>query len=181
MKLEHNFYTLMGLPQQFDVDTAELKKRARQLQRQYHPDRLSQATPQEQRLAAQFSAQVNTAVTVLGNPVKRALHLLELAQMQVDHQNHTVKDATFLMEQMKLREALEDAREANHAELLERLYLEVEEHYRASQKKFAVTDIGEGKAINGSATDERVMLNLIAQMRFFEKLEQEIRDAIKAL
>ena len=181
MKFENNFFTLLGLPQQFEVDQSLLKKRARELQRQYHPDRFANATPQEQLLAAQFSAQVNTASSVLGNPVQRALHLLELHNIALDTQNHTEKDSGFLMQQMELRETLEENRMARDAQALQLLAQSVADAYRAAQENFSVTAIGRGENTEAESSDRSALLGLVSKMRFFEKLNDEVSAALNLL
>ena len=181
VKFENNFFTLLGLPQQFEVDQQLLKKRARELQRQYHPDRFTNATPQEQRLAAQFSAQVNTASSVLANPVQRALHLLELHNIAADAQNHTEKDSSFLMQQLELRETLEENRMARDVPALQVLAQSVDAAYRDAQQDFSVTPIGEGAATNADSFDRPALLGLVSKMRFFEKLNDEVSAALNLL
>ncbi len=170
MKLEDNFFTLLGLPQQFEVDLKLLKKNSRDLQRKYHPDRYCNATPQEQRLAAQFSAQVNSAVSVLGNPVRRAVHLLELQGVELNAQNHTEKDTGFLMAQMELREALEEGRAARDRQTLEGLSESVALSYNEAQRAFALTQPKPGVGATAVKVDQQAIKALVSKMRFFEKL-----------
>jgi len=181
VKLDNNFFTLLGLPQRFDVDRKRLKQRLRELQRQYHPDRFARATPHEQRLAAQFSAQLNTAASVLGNPVQRALHLLELNGVQVDAQNHTETDSGFLLEQMELRDTLEDCRAQSDVAALQALAEQVTASYSSAQQDFATTSIGQGEADRVAPDVVKNLRGLVSKMRFFEKLDQEVGDALKQL
>ncbi|MBT8148371.1 MAG: Fe-S protein assembly co-chaperone HscB [Pseudomonadales bacterium] len=181
MKLDNNFFTLLGLPQRFDVDAKRLKQRLRELQRQYHPDRYARATPHEQRLAAQFSAQLNTAASVLGNPVQRALHLLEQAGVRVDAQNHTETDSGFLLEQMELRDALEDARAQHDVAALQALAGQVAAAYTSAQQDFATTGVGQGEADALAPDAAANLLGLVSKMRFFEKLDQEVAAALTQL
>ena len=178
MKLEHNFFTLLGQAQQFTVDRAALKKRFRTLQREYHPDRQLAKTPQEQRLAVQFSAHLNTAFAVLDNPVKRAAHLLELAGIDIDHQNSTIKDPTFLMQQMAIREDLDDARAASDLSALEALFQQVSSQFQICQQDFSA--LVESIQLS-TADDEKHLRDTVGKMQFYEKLCDELTSIIRSL
>lgn len=164
--LETNFFTLLGVPQQFDLDPKVVKQRARTLLRQYHPDRFSAATPQEQRIAVQFSSHINTAVSVLENPVQRATHLLLLNGVNLDSQQLTVTDKSFLFEQMDLRENIEEAQLANDKDTLEALLKTIREANQNCQKVFY------------KKFDKEIWIDAIGKMQFFEKLENDIRLAL---
>lgn len=175
MNLEKNYFTLLGQPQHFSVDNAALKKRFRVLQRQYHPDRHVGTTPQEHRLAVQFSAHLNTAFTVLDNPVKRAAHLLELAGVSVDYQNSTIKDTGFLIEQMDTREAISDARAATDLPALQQLSAGIHASYTYCQQEFARL-IESTKDLN-----ETALRDTVGKMQFYEKLSDELASIVSAL
>ena len=181
VNIESNYFTLMGLPQRFEVDLKVLKKNSRELQRKYHPDRFCNATPQEQRLAAQFSAQINTAVSVLGNPVQRAMHLLALQGLVLDAQNYTEKDSAFLFEQMELRESLEESRDERDAKTLKALLSDVANSFRVAQQDFSATEIGQGQTPDLPLLDSQALAALVSKMRFFEKLNEEVSVALRAL
>jgi len=181
VNIESNYFTLMALPQRFEVDLKVLRKNSRELQRKYHPDRFCNATPQEQRLAAQFSAQINTAVSVLGNPVQRAMHLLELQGLVLDAQSYTEKDSAFLFEQMELRESLEESRDERDAKALEVLLSEVAHSFRVAQQDFLATEVGQGQVLDLPLLDGQALAALVSKMRFFEKLNEEVSVALKAL
>ena len=48
-----NYFALFELPEHYDLDTADLAERYRELQRVVHPDRYANASEQERRLAVQ--------------------------------------------------------------------------------------------------------------------------------
>jgi len=105
-----NYFELFGMPVGFVLDTAELASRYRELQRVVHPDRYANATDQERRLSMQGATHINEAFQVLKDPIARARYLLLLSGIDVDAEKHNTTDATFLMEQLELREELENAR-----------------------------------------------------------------------
>jgi molecular chaperone HscB len=111
-ELSKNHFDLFGIPVGFVIDNVDLKSRYRELQKLTHPDRFSSASDAERRRSVQLAARVNEAYQVLSNPVSRTRYLLELGGMEINDQ-HTTADEGFLMEQMELREALEDIRHAS--------------------------------------------------------------------
>lgn len=181
MNLEKNYFILLGQPQHFSVDNVVLKKRFRVLQRQYHPDRYAGATPQEQRLAVQFSAHLNTAFAVLNNPVLRAAHLLELAGITVDHQNSTIKDTGFLLEQMDIREAISDARAESNLPELKQLAARVDDSYTRCQQEFAQLIEAVSSLDSGSNLNAMALRDTVGKMQFYEKLSNELSSIINTL
>ncbi len=107
-----NYFELFGLPVGFVVDMDALAERYRELQRVLHPDRFANAGEQEKRLSMQGATQVNEAYATLRDPLKRAIYLLSLHGIDIDAEKETTHDAAFLMEQLELREELEQAARA---------------------------------------------------------------------
>lgn len=184
MTLEHNYFKLLGIEQQYtldDVATRTMKKRARELQRQYHPDRLVGSTKQEQRLAAQFSAQVNAAIRTLKDPVARAIHMLDIIGIQLDQSQHTIQDAEFLMKQMQMRESLEHAIAVNDREELDNLLTSVQQQFEAMQKQFALHPVIRSSLIDQADTPAKKELQaIVSKLQFFQKLDAEIDQALAA-
>ena len=58
----------------------------------------------------QWSASVNEAYRILKSPVRRAQYLLEMNGVDVQFETNTQMPADFLMRQLELREALEQAK-----------------------------------------------------------------------
>ena len=106
MDLSLDYFALFALPCAFEIDAALLAERYRGLQQNVHPDRHVGATDHEQRLAMQYTTFVNEAYTTLKSPLSRAIYLLELAGSRIE-ENPSL-DPGFLMEQIELREALEE-------------------------------------------------------------------------
>ncbi|MFZ5465820.1 MAG: Fe-S protein assembly co-chaperone HscB [Pseudomonadota bacterium] len=106
-----NAFELLGFRPALDIDEASLAERFEQLRAQFHPDRFSLGSALERRLAVQRAADINDAHATLADPVARASHLLELLGAPVD-EAETMQDPAFLMQQMELREALDEAHDA---------------------------------------------------------------------
>ena len=108
LELPQNYFELFRLPCGLELDRRRLTERYRVLQRELHPDRFAAAGPQEKRLAAQAAAHVNRAYRTLNDRHERATYLLRLQEVAVDDEKDTATDAEFLMQQMELREGLEE-------------------------------------------------------------------------
>src|ERR671923_2070275 len=105
----HSHFELFGLPARFVVDGEALERSYREIQSRVHPDRFAHAGDAERRASLQWTTRVNEAYRALKNPVQRASHLLELQGVDVGFETNTAMPPDFLMEQMELREALEEA------------------------------------------------------------------------
>lgn len=177
VQVEHNYFRLLGVPPRFDIEPATLKSNARKLQREYHPDSYAGKSPQEQRLAAQLSAQINSAQSTLQDPVRRAIYLLEQQGIETNAQSHTERDTEFLMQQMSLREELEAARMARDAAKLEQLEQQLSAAFKSAQQDFAQTPAGQGEPVELVEDAQESLFSLISKMRFYQKLLEELQAA----
>lgn len=116
-----DYFTLFGLPAGYEIDTQALAARFQDLQRQYHPDKFASGTQAEQLAAVQHSATINQAWQTLRNPLSRAEYLLSRHGFDLASEQHTVRDTAFLMEQLELREELDEIEQAKDEARLERL------------------------------------------------------------
>lgn len=119
-------FSLFGLPRGFDIDPGDLEERFRRLQRRVHPDRHAAGGESQRRAALQRAALVNEAYSTLRSPLDRARYLLELHDVGVETESNAAMSPEFLMEQMELRESMENVRSAEDplsaaAELIERI------------------------------------------------------------
>src|SRR5947207_7066240 len=104
-----SYFELFGLQPGFALDAEALEAAYRDIQSQVHPDRFAHAGDAERRASLQWTTRVNEAFQVLKNPVKRARHLLELHGVDVAFETNTAMPPEVLMQQMELREKLEEA------------------------------------------------------------------------
>lgn len=112
MNLQSTDFELFGLPARFAQDATALDARWKELQRQVHPDKFAAQGPAAQRVAMQWSARINEAYRRLKDPLQRAAYLCELHGAPVQADSNTAMPAAFLMQQMELREALDEAASA---------------------------------------------------------------------
>ncbi|WP_274584441.1 Fe-S protein assembly co-chaperone HscB [Neisseria leonii] len=162
------YFSLFGLPPQFDTDTAELEKRYRALAAQCHPDKTATRSAFEQKQAVMMAAAVNEAYRILKNPIDRAAYLLrEVHRTDADAPEHTSFATEFLMQQMQWREELDDAR-GNEA-ALNALNRELAAAHHALTDELAAAF---------AAGDSEAAAELVRRGRFLNKLQQEIQTAM---
>ena len=134
---------MFQLRREFDLDLTVLSERFRELQKSVHPDKFVNATETEKRVSMQWTVQANTGYDTLKEPLARAIYLLELSDVKIA--TNPTLDPSFLMEQIELREELEDIGEADDAlAKLDDFKLRVKKVMSALGSSFA-SSYGEGK------------------------------------
>lgn len=163
-----NYFELFALPTSFDLDVSELKAKYLELQRHVHPDNFANATERERLMAVQRAAQINDGFDVLKNTDSRAQHILSLNGVELAHETQTLKDPMFLMQQMELREALEDIPSAGDPEsALMDFQDEVNGYIKAINRSFSQLFATGDQASFEKAGDE------VRKLKFMLKLSQE--------
>lgn len=160
-----NHFELFHLPQRFDVDMAALDKAYREVQNRVHPDKFSNATDTEKRVAMQWATRANEAYQTLKNPYKRAAYLCELNGVDLQAESNTAMPGEFLMRQMEWREALEEAKAARDVAALEALNDELQ-----AARQYEVKTIGERL----DANDFAEAAHGVRKLMFLEKFAAEI-------
>ena len=162
-------FALFGLTPAFSIDLATLEKAYREIQSRVHPDRFAHAGDAERRASLQWTTRVNEAFQVLRNPVSRASHLLALHGVDVAFETNTAMPREFLMQQMELREALQDAVARRDPAGLAKLQKGLEADKRSLEARLAEC-IDRDQDYAGAA-------GLVRELQFLEKLEAEIDSA----
>ena len=171
MEFGKNHFELLGLPARYALDAANLDRGYRDLQSQVHPDKFAAASEPERRVAMQWAARANEAYRTLRHPVERARYLLGLKGFDTEEETNTAMPADFLMQQMELREAVSEAREAADASALKRL------HAALSQSRAEMLKLLE-RALDRDANFD-AGCSLVRKLRFLDKLDEEIDEALQ--
>ncbi|MCA1245100.1 Fe-S protein assembly co-chaperone HscB [Massilia sp. MS-15] len=170
--MKQNHFELFQLPASFTVDGAALDAAYREVQGRVHPDRFVNATDAEKRVAMQWATRANEAYATLRTPQKRAQYLCEINGVDLQTESNTAMPASFLMQQMEWREALEDARAAKDAGALDALDAQLRrERKEMLEQVGAQLDAGD---YHGAAQTVRAMM-------FLDKLGEEVQYAFEAL
>lgn len=166
--LSSNYFALFGFAVDFDLDTQLLGSRWQELQRSLHPDRFVSATDAERRYSMQAASLVNEAHKVLTTPLARASYLLKLRDIDLDVETDTRMSPEFLMEQMELREQLDEVETAADP------YVKVDS-IRSELKDMATQTEGQFKK-HYSADDMVSARDAVRQWQFIDKLQREVSD-----
>jgi len=136
------------------------------LQKQVHPDKFASGTDQEKRLSMQQTSWINEAQATLKDPVLRATYLLNLKGTDINLENETTMDAVFLMQQLELRERLENIRnEDDPLDVLDGLSKEL---------KSSIDDMMKGFSQSYEADQIDDAREWIRKLQFMQKAIKEI-------
>ncbi|BBV03889.1 Fe-S protein assembly co-chaperone HscB [Providencia rettgeri DSM 1131] len=160
-----DYFTLFGLTPTYAIDSEQLTLRFQDLQRQYHPDRFATCSEQEKMQALQKAATINAAYQALRHPLKRAEYMLSLHGFDINNEQHTMHDTAFLMEQLELREELDNIENSDDAlDLLVKFMQNVKQMQQA-RSALMVTEL--------DAMQWEKAADTVRKLRFLDKLQQQ--------
>lgn len=170
MDFKQNYFEIFGLPVTFQVDINLLADRYLEMQKEVHPDNFSSSTDQEKRLSMQWATVVNTANETLRSPLRRAIYLLDLHGRKIAA--NPVLPPAFLMQQIELRERLEEIEEATNAlEELDEFKADLQQSMKTVEqdfdKAFGVDNLAAEQAVYGLQFMNKL---LVAANQLEEKL-----------
>ena len=165
-----NHFELFGLAPAYALDLVHLDSAYREIQSNIHPDRYANAGDAERRASMQMTTLVNEAYRTLKSPVRRASYLLQLHGVDTGFETNTAMPPEFLMEQMEMREKLEEAKNGSDLEIISRdLSVERREIENQIQEKMDMQ------------RDFAAARDLVRKLMFIEKFGDEIDSAYAAL
>lgn len=115
-----NYFELFELEEVFNINEVLLEKKYDQLMLKYHPDRYVNKSDIERKEVALISATINDAYQTLKFPLKRISYILKLHNIDLNNQERTSFTNDLLIEQMKLREELEDINTIDNIKIFEK-------------------------------------------------------------
>ena len=117
----------------------------------------------------QKNAQVNDGYQVLKSPLSRAEHLLEIRGVELQHEQQTMQDHGFLMQQMEWREELEEIEQtADPLDVLANLDDDIQRHIKRHLKDLkALLD-------EETAQNDLIAADEVRKLKFLYKLRLEI-------
>lgn len=136
--LTANYFELLDLEQDYQLDLKVLKEKYLELQREVHPDKFASESEKIQREAIQRVSYLNQAYETLKSPLQRAIYLLQISGNDFDPDTQIHNDAAFLLEQMELREELSEVSYTNEPlTALEELNNKASLRYKSHQEQFS--------------------------------------------
>ena len=166
-----NYFHFFGLSPQFSLDLAQLDQAYLAIQKEVHPDRHTQGSDSEQRIAMQMATLANTAHQTLKHPIQRGLYLCKLHGVEANLETNTAMPTAFLLQQMAWRDSLEES--ADDFDALDALAIEVDSAYKAALLELA-------EAMDRTHNYQRAA-ELLRGLLFIDKFATELDDAIAAL
>lgn len=165
-----------GLPPRFELDLAELERRYLDLSRRLHPDRRIGKGPQVQARALILSSALNEAYAALKDERLRAEHLLQVWGGPTAEQDKRTPPG-FLMEQLELREELEEAKARGDRPRLEAGRAQAHAERAGCLARVRALFATEGFPRPELLTELREQLNVV---RYWATLEEELSAALAA-
>lgn len=166
-------FATLGFSRRYDLDPQEIERRYRELQKALHPDRHIGLGASQRRVALGKAVEVNEAYRTLRDDQKRAEALLALLAGGQD-QKQSQADPALLSEIMALREALGDAKRTRDAagvrELSARVLAAQEQTRALLARVFAELT---GSSAEGALAQAAA---LVARLKYYERLLEEVRD-----
>ncbi len=164
--LNSNFFELFEHAVSYDVDLQKIQQQYMELQKQVHPDKFAGGSDQEKRISMQQTSWINEALTTLKDPVLRASYLLELKGLDIKLENETTMDAVFLMQQLEMREQLENIKDTDDPlAVLDEMASEIKNTSKAMMESFSRSYEA------GQLDDAR---EWIRKLQFMEKAKKEV-------
>ncbi len=116
-----SYFELFSLPVGFDINLSDLDSRFRELQKAVHPDKYASAIEQERLKSVQQASLINNAYDTLKDPVNRAKHMLAINGFDLENDKRDALAPGFLMQQIELREQIEEAQSNGNIDLLDEI------------------------------------------------------------
>jgi molecular chaperone HscB len=166
----------LGVEARFDVALPQLEARHLELSRTLHPDRYVGRPSAERRLALSKAIEVNEALRVLRDPVRRAEALLARRGIELPEGEEARPSEDFLMDVLELREALATAREHRDFGKVEELAALVEGRearvLAALGKAFTAL---EADPVTTSPDAVSGISELLGELRYYRRFLEEVR------
>lgn len=107
-----NYFELLKLPQDYELDLKTLENKYLDAQRSFHPDKFINHSDAEKLQALQHTVEINKAYKVLKSDLLRAQYILSLNGIDVASEESNIKvNQQILIEAMEDRSALESSSE----------------------------------------------------------------------
>jgi molecular chaperone HscB len=176
LDLSQNYFELFKQPLSFDIDLAQVHENQQKLQAEFHPDRFVNGSDQDKRLSVQQTSWVNEAHQTMINPVKRARYMLEVSGVDMQDESETTSDIEFLMEQIALREQMEEVRDKESPleecdDIIRHLKVRLKDISDDFSNRFGLGDLETAKLVSRKMQFVQRILEQVMDLQF--QLEEE--------
>ena len=165
-----NDFQLFGLDEHYSINLQALQKAFLNIQKEVHPDKFSDGSDAEKRMAMQWATRINEAYQRLKHPTQRAAYLCELRGHAINAESNTAMPNDFLMQQMLWREALEEATAPDELDSLCKTVRAARKTLIETMAKCLDVDNKPAEAVTATR-----------QLMFLDKFEQELERTIERL
>lgn len=178
-----NYYDFFSLPRKLAIEQEALQRRFYELSRQWHPDRFSRKSAQEQAQALEATAILNDGYRTLRDPIGRAEYLLSEEGFPLGEQRSRDVPPELLDEVFEMNMMLEELKGGDEAaraqlETAEASFLNMRgETDRELEALFAAYDASDAQ----SETARQALREIRAVLNRRRYIENLIRDVDSAL
>ena len=172
MNITQDYFSCYGLPCSFTLDLVTLRKLHHRLQHHHHPDRFVSESDAQQRRAVQVTTYLNQAYATLSEPLKRGIYLLQLEGMDPLAPTNTQMPMDFLLQQIELRESLDEIHLAQDPE--------AKIDVMSALLKHQASQLEDEFAQAYQASDLAVAETAVRKLQFIVKLQQQL-DALEGV
>ncbi|KAK4767650.1 hypothetical protein SAY86_015400 [Trapa natans] len=156
-----DYFNIFGLEKNYEIDGNNLEGKYKDWQKKLHPDLVHTKSEREKDYAAEQSARVIDAYRTLGDMLARAIYVLKLEGVNIDEEE-TVSEPELLTEILEIREAVEEAADA---QALKQIQSQMEDKLRHWSKSFA-------DAIRCRKLGDAVIS--VRRMKYYARVKEEI-------
>ena len=174
--MAETFFSLLGLAQQYELDTALLEERYRILSQKWHPDRqggLSQKNPVERRQILLRAAELNQAYKTLKDDRRRAVYLLQLYGAELSENSQEKMQPEFLMEILELQESLSEAQAQKDANHIHMISLEIGQRTQEAKKRleqdFKSLEQGNNQVLGS-------LRQTLGELRYYDRFAEQLAE-----
>jgi len=166
-----NYFDFYGLPETFNLNDADVKKKFYQLSKQYHPDFYANEDEAKQQEILELSTLNNKAYQTLANPAKRLEYILRLHNL-VSEGAKPQLPADFLMEMMDINERIMEVDSATELGSITAEVLAIEGDINEELSALTTDYV----TLDDTAKESR--LNNIANIYFRQKYLLRIKESL---
>lgn len=158
------YFEVLGLPRAMRQDSQTIERAFRETSKRVHPDRFSTASPEQRRIALDYTTFVNDAYRTLRDAQRRAEYLMSLEGVRIGDERSTTRDPELLMEMLELQEKLEHLAAG---EPVEKMGAEM-----AARKKTLLDRLA--RFFDDHEGTKDAAIAMLEQLRFLERLLERI-------